>query len=113
IDANENMASCSFEVNVGSSVGPEVECGGNAVLNTEVAAIFNSNQLWGPDVVNSIVGALNNSFGLGNWEEFNYSSADATEIFSNNYKYVYLEGGANSAIEFSTFLSIHRTLIES
>src|SRR5690606_20778916 len=46
IDENGNMNSCSFEVSVGSSIGPDVECAGDPIDNIGIAAVFNSDQLW-------------------------------------------------------------------
>ncbi|MBK8956119.1 MAG: HYR domain-containing protein [Saprospiraceae bacterium] len=55
--------------------------------------------------------SMNQIFGAGNWDQFNFN-APAGTIFSQNYRFIYLDGSDGSADEFNAFVNANRTLVE-
>ncbi len=51
--------------------------------------------------------------GAGNWDRLFFATVNPNVLFSDTYKFVYLEGGDNQANEFNTFVNTHRALMES
>lgn len=68
-----------------------------------------SNNPWGQTTIDARFNAV---FGSGNWTKNNYGGAVAATIFTNTNHLVWLEGGANTAGNFYSFLSGNQALIE-
>ncbi len=67
---------------------------------------------------NDYTTSMDQIFGAGNWDRFDYNTSPAT-LFSRNYRFIYIDGsdgvssGDNNALLFNTFVNANRKLIES
>ncbi len=67
-------------------------------------------QPWGQATNES---AMDMVFGAGAWDDLQFETVDAGELFSGSYGFVYLEGSDSNADELAAFLSVYQTDIEA
>ncbi|MCC6754141.1 MAG: HYR domain-containing protein, partial [Saprospiraceae bacterium] len=88
-----------------------VSCG--PIPGARAAFVTGTSLPWGGGpLYDDYTTSMNQVFGAGNWDQFNFGAPAAT-IFSQNYRIIYLDGGDNSANEFNSFVNANRGLIES
>jgi hypothetical protein len=57
--------------------------------------------------------SMNAVFGVGNWQDLRYETANVASVFSSSTKVVITEGGANTDYAMNTFLNNNRTAMEN
>ncbi|MBK9270565.1 MAG: HYR domain-containing protein [Saprospiraceae bacterium] len=89
-------------------------CSGNLSCappaNARAAFVTGPGFPWG---AGTYTAQMNAAVGAGNWDRLFFASVNPATLFSDTYKFVYLEGGDGNANEFNTFVNTHRALMES
>lgn len=117
--------SCWGEIFVEDKLAPRIECGSDTLFcyqmpkytgpkitdNCTKAAIVRESvgYPWGSS---AYVESMNEVFGLGNWDDFIYSSTDGNELFSCKYDVIWMDGGADDGPDMRDFLNVYRSQLE-
>ena len=83
------------------------QCGGRA-------AYIKTNTTGQPWNTNGNIEAMDRAFGAGNWDALFFETLNPTNTFGGSvYSSIFIEGSDYGAVEFNTFLTANKTLIEA
>ena len=57
--------------------------------------------------------AMNGVFGIGNWQDLRFETANPATLFTTSTTFIFMEGSDNNALELKTFLTANQTAIEN
>ncbi|MGE0020968.1 MAG: T9SS type A sorting domain-containing protein [Draconibacterium sp.] len=99
-----------FTVTVVDSVAPVAECKEAGGTGKAAYIISTAGQPWGQSTNEQ---AMDMVFGAGNWDQLYYETLDANALLSENYDFIFMEGGAHIADEMETFVDANISKMET
>jgi len=108
-DEAGNSSTCTFTVTVEDNVDPVAVC---KEAGTGSAAYVSSTagEPWGSPTNQQ---AMDLVFGSGNWDQLYYETLDAGTLFSNDYDFIFMEGGDYNANIMETFVDANISAMET
>ncbi len=108
-DEAGNTTSCTFNVTVEDTEAPVAVCKNTAKGNA-VYVSSTEGEPWGKGTNKEEMDMV---FGSGNWNQFYYETADAEELFSAKYDFIFMEGGEYIANTMEAFVDANITAMEN
>lgn len=82
----------------------------NVAQAGSIAYISGTSEPWN---LNGNVIAMNTVFGAGNWQRLTFGNAIANGIFTNDYDFLFFDGGDGQTLPFEAFVNANRNQLES
>jgi hypothetical protein len=104
-------STCSFTVTVNDTEAPVAVCAAEGgEIGKAAYVISTQGKPWGQ---NTNEQAMDMVFGSGNWDQLYYETLDVNNLLSNNYDFIFMEGGDNIANEMEAFVDANISAMET
>jgi hypothetical protein len=111
IDSLNVETTCCFTVTVNDTEAPVAVCASEGEEIGKAAYVISTQgQPWGE---NTNEQAMDMAFGNGNWDQLYYETLDVNNLLSNNYDFIFMEGGEYIANEMETFVDANISAMET